>query len=161
MKKFLTLLAIASFALSINAADNLTVNCGDSVWISATPAKGYKFVSWQDGNTDNPRKVIVTGNLDYQATFAPDKFKLNITVDNGTVTGAGEYEYGSTVTITVTPDDCYHFAGWSDGSKELTRTVTITGDMTLHALCEIDTFTVNVETNAAAMGSVSVVLIEQ
>ncbi len=33
--------------------------------------EGYDFVSWSDGNTDNPRRIIVTGNAMYIATFVP------------------------------------------------------------------------------------------
>lgn len=38
--------------------------------ISATPNQGYLFVSWQDGNTDNPRTITVTADMTYTATFA-------------------------------------------------------------------------------------------
>ena len=33
--------------------------------------EGYDFVSWSDGNTDNPRRITVTGNAMYIATFVP------------------------------------------------------------------------------------------
>ena len=33
--------------------------------------EGYEFVSWSDGNTDNPRRIAVTGNAMYIATFVP------------------------------------------------------------------------------------------
>jgi hypothetical protein len=33
--------------------------------------EGYEFVSWSDGNTDNPRRITVTGNAMYIATFVP------------------------------------------------------------------------------------------
>jgi hypothetical protein len=36
----------------------------------ATPNSGYVFVQWNDGNTDNPRKVVVTQDATYTATFA-------------------------------------------------------------------------------------------
>ena len=32
----------------------------------------YKFVQWEDGNTDNPRSVTVTGDATYKAIFAID-----------------------------------------------------------------------------------------
>lgn len=34
---------------------------GESVILTAIPADGYKFVKWEDGNTDNPRTIIVDG----------------------------------------------------------------------------------------------------
>ncbi len=37
--------------------------------IQATPNKGYRFVAWSDGNTDNPRTLTVVDNAIYTATF--------------------------------------------------------------------------------------------
>lgn len=39
--------------------EQATAHCGETVQISATPARGYAFVSWSDGNTDNPREIIM------------------------------------------------------------------------------------------------------
>lgn len=39
--------------------------------IEAKANEGYIFVSWTDGNTDNPRSVIVTNNATYTAMFKP------------------------------------------------------------------------------------------
>ena len=38
---------------------------GSKVQISATPNYGYKFKQWDDGNTENPRTVTVTGAATY------------------------------------------------------------------------------------------------
>ena len=40
-----------------------------TVTLAVVPATGYKFVQWNDGNTDNPRVVIVMGDCFYVATF--------------------------------------------------------------------------------------------
>ena len=42
---------------------------GATATLVATPNAGYHFVNWNDGNTDNPRIVTVTGNATYEATF--------------------------------------------------------------------------------------------
>ena len=39
------------------------------VTLTATANTGYDFVAWNDGNTDNPRKVVVTGDATYTANF--------------------------------------------------------------------------------------------
>jgi len=39
------------------------------VTLTATPNTGYDFVKWSDGNTDNPRKVVVTADAEYTAIF--------------------------------------------------------------------------------------------
>ena len=49
-----------------------TYNGGTTATLTATPNTGYHFVQWQDGNTQNPRTITVTGDATYTATFAPD-----------------------------------------------------------------------------------------
>lgn len=43
---------------------------GTEVTLTAIPNAGYIFVQWTDGNTDNPRKVVVSQDASYTATFA-------------------------------------------------------------------------------------------
>ena len=43
---------------------------GEQIVIAAVPANGYYFNYWNDGNTDNPRTVIVSGSTTYTATFS-------------------------------------------------------------------------------------------
>ena len=45
---------------------------GTIIQLVALPASGYKFVSWQDNNTDNPRSITVNANETYIATFAKE-----------------------------------------------------------------------------------------
>ena len=42
---------------------------GATVTLQATPAAGYKFSQWQDGNTANPRQVTASATTTYTATF--------------------------------------------------------------------------------------------
>lgn len=42
---------------------------GGSVTIHAIPNEGYRFLNWQDGNTENPRVVTVTSDITYMAYF--------------------------------------------------------------------------------------------
>ncbi len=42
---------------------------GGTLTIRAIPNEGYRFKCWQDGNTENPRTVTVTGNITYTAYF--------------------------------------------------------------------------------------------
>lgn len=46
-----------------------TYNHGATDTLTATPNDGYKFVKWNDGNTDNPRTITVTKKATYTATF--------------------------------------------------------------------------------------------
>lgn len=45
---------------------------GTTVTLTATANSGYKFVEWQDGNTDASRSITVTADANYTATFAED-----------------------------------------------------------------------------------------
>lgn len=47
-----------------------TYVANSEVVISAIPASGYYFIKWDDGNTDNPRTILVTGDKAYQAIFS-------------------------------------------------------------------------------------------
>jgi len=48
--------------------------------------------------------------------------------EGGTVTGDGEYQVGSTVTLTAVPDPGYAFTSWTDGSTENPRIFPATAD---------------------------------
>jgi hypothetical protein len=45
---------------------------GTTVEIRAIPADGYRFVQWQDNNTDNPRTITVNEKKTYTAYFTTD-----------------------------------------------------------------------------------------
>jgi len=45
-------------------------NYGDTIILTATPNEGYHFEQWSDGNTDNPRSVVVTQDSTFTAEFA-------------------------------------------------------------------------------------------
>ncbi len=41
----------------------------DNVEIKAIPNPGYAFAGWNDGNSSNPRQIVVTTNVTYTANF--------------------------------------------------------------------------------------------
>jgi hypothetical protein len=141
-----------------------TYDYGTEIQISATPAEGYGFATWNDGNTDNPRTVIVTEDITYTATFGAWR---TITVASaneaeGTVEGTGEYVEGATIQITAIPNEHYHFVHWIDEENptrdfntDNPRTITVTGNMTYTAVFAIDQHTITVESTDASMGTVS------
>ena len=45
--------------------------------------------------------------------------------EQGTVSGTGEYPQGAQVKLTATPKDNYTFIGWSDGSTDNPRTISV------------------------------------
>lgn len=44
-------------------------SCQDTAVVEATPADGNIFVRWNDGNTDNPRSIVVTADTNIAAVF--------------------------------------------------------------------------------------------
>ncbi len=101
----------------------------------STPTKAstaeytYAFSGW------SPSVGAITGNTTYTAQFTATKRKYTISVsaENGSVSGGGTYEYGSSVTLTAKPNDGYVFKQWSDGNTDNPRTVTVTGNVTYTA----------------------------
>ena len=128
------------------------VYAGELPTKTSTDEYTYTFSGW------TPAIVAVTGDATYTATFSNDVNSYTVTLyaDNGTVTGAGTYTYGTSANITATPAECYHFVQWSDGDTNATRTIVVTGNIELTAIFEIDTYTIKVESADETQGTVSV-----
>ena len=118
--------------------------------ITAVPKTHYHFVSWNDGNTDISRTFTISQNnisshettKTYIATFAPDTYNILVVSNgNGTVTGSGSYEYGTSITITAVPNAGYRFKSWNDGNADATREVTVSGATTYTATFEKTQYT--------------------
>ncbi len=121
-----------------------TYDYGTEVELKAEPAANYHFVQWSDGNTANPRTITVTANAEYTAEFAIDQHTITVTAENGTVTGAGTYDYGKEVELKAVPNEHYHFVKWSDGNADATRTITVTANAEYTAEFAIDQHTITV-----------------
>ena len=63
-----------------------TYDKGETVKITATPYEGYVFKEWSDGNTDNPRYLTVSSNINLTAYFEQPDFQYEINSDGRTVT---------------------------------------------------------------------------
>ena len=105
--------------------------------IEALPREGYQFAAWHDGNTDNPRTIIVTQDTTFIANFEPlTTYQLTVNYDpkQGHISGTGEYYPNEEATLTVTPLGGYRFSKWGDGNTDNPRTIVMTQDTTLEAL---------------------------
>ena len=106
------------------------------VTITATPKENYYFTSWSDGNTENPRTVVVNSDTTITANFAKKPY-LTVKSNNtsyGTVTGSGYYMPGDEATITATPKRGFVFKEWNDENTDNPRTLTVTGNLELTAI---------------------------
>ena len=71
----------SNFTISVSG-ENGTVSGGGTyafgatLKIQATPNPCYRFIQWSDGNTDNPRTVLVTEDKEYTAEFMPIPYTI-------------------------------------------------------------------------------------
>ena len=108
----------------------------DTTVLTATAVAPYHFVRWSDGNTQNPRRFVVTSNAVRTAFFGIDTFCVSLLVDNvthGTCTGFGNYPYGSAASVVAVPYSGYQFSHWSDGSTYNPYTFAVVDDVQLTA----------------------------
>ena len=112
-----------------------TYEYGTYTEISATANYGYHFSHWNDGNTDNPRTVKVTGDRTYTAYFDNNTYNIYIDYDRayGVVTYPTSGKYMDEINLKATPNLGYTFVGWSDGIKDNPRTIVLEGDIYLSA----------------------------
>ena len=95
----------------------------------------YRFRYWNDGNTENPRRVVLTQDTAFTATVN-NQYVLSGVSEHGTITGAGEYPYGSYVMLAVIPDNGYKFLRWSDGTIYNPYSLVLEKDVTVEAIME-------------------------
>ena len=155
-----------TFALAITVNDatmGTTSGSGgyaynSSAMAQATPNYGYVFKKWNDGNTDNPRSVVITQNTNYVANFVLDTFNITASsndVEKGTVTGSGKYPYNTDAILSANAVQHYHFVKWNDNDVDNPRTVTVTKDASYTAVFAIDTFAISAVANDSEMGTVT------
>ena len=67
-----------------NCSTSLSPNFsqGTEVKLYAEPIDCNYFVRWSDGNTDNPRTVIVDGDATYTAEFSPNQYIISVLSDD-------------------------------------------------------------------------------
>ena len=81
---------------TVTGNGNYTV--GTTVTLAAVPSENCSFVKWNDEVTENPRTVIVTGNITYTAYFAENA--------GGTFSFSGKVQKGPFVTgATITVNE--------------------------------------------------------
>lgn len=116
----------------------------------------YTFSGWD--------KTIssVTGEATYTAQYngTTNSYTLTTSGEHGTTAGDGTYLYGKSVTITAVADACYEFVQWSDGDTNATREVTVTSNTTYVATFRKIQYTITVQSDNDAQGSVSIKALE-
>ena len=108
---------------------------GTSVTIGCKPKSGYRFVQWNDGNTNSERTVVVNSDITYTATVVKTYriIAQDESVHHCYVRGTGVYDENSVAELTVDPFEGYMFSHWEDNSTDLPRHITVTEDKTVWA----------------------------
>ena len=150
---------------SVNPAGDSIVLEGTVFQATATPAAGYEFVNWSNGDT-TLTVTIVVGEEDVTLTANFRQITHSVTIavapgcaNMGTVSPAGTQTvaWGTNFTATATYNEGYQFVGWSNGATTATVSFTVTEDITLYATFEpvpVQTYTVTATANDATMGRV-------
>lgn len=131
------------------AAGGGSVQGGSTVTVTAAPASGYEFAGWRENgaivSTDTAYSFTASGDRSLTAVFAAviPTYTITATVDPdgyGTVSGAGSYQEGASVTVTAAAGDGYKFTAWQENGQTVSDsesyTFTVTGDRELVAVFE-------------------------
>lgn len=108
--------------------------------ITAVPEPHYHFVSWSDGNTDNPRTIFPAQAIGLTAIFAIDQHTITALSNDdnwGQVIGGGTFDYGTEISIQADALTGYVFLSWNDGNTENPRYITVEQDSTFTAIFQI------------------------
>ena len=132
---------VNSYALSVSAGEGGSVSTeggeyeeGTEVTLTATASEGYRFTGWSDGSTEESITITLNSDTALTADFELIPiYTVTVTGEGGVVTGAGEYQEGSEVTLTANANQGYVFNGWEDGVNQNTRSITIDSDKSINA----------------------------
>ncbi len=113
-------------------------SCDDpTAMVTAYPELGYAFTGWSENGTmvsqANPYSFLMESSRSLQAEFAPGvSYSVAVTLNPavaGSVTGMGNYNDGSAVSLIATANPGYAFVNWTENgtvvSSDETYTFTI------------------------------------
>ena len=107
---------------------------GESIKFKVYKKSKDKEIECEETVTFENRSVIGLPSSPQSVKLKVATFTVTIeTLGRGTVTGAGTYKEGETVSLTATPAEGWHFVKWSDGTTSSNYSLTIDGDKTLSA----------------------------
>ena len=138
---------------------------GQTVNIFASPFEGHRFVEWTgEGLADTNAfgtSVTITSSQTITANFASANHNL-LLIGNiegaGTLTGSGNYPYGSDVNVTATASSGYVFTNWSGNGiadeNSSATTISLTSDLNVTANFESLTYPLNLLAEPSGGGTV-------
>ena len=95
-----------------------TYSEGSTCTLSVTPAEGYTFTQWNDGDQNNPRTFTVTGDATYTATMAVDlNYFYVLPSSNGTLAYVTKYTSGTPGTVSKNVQYSTNKTNWNNLSS--------------------------------------------
>ncbi|MFO7842721.1 MAG: BspA family leucine-rich repeat surface protein [Bacteroidales bacterium] len=140
-------------------------NHGTSVTLTATANTGYTFVNWTEDGTevsiDAEYTFTVTANRTLVANFSLNSYTISASAapeNSGTISGAGDYDHGTSVTLTATANEGYTFVNWTEGGTEVSTDAeyifTATDDRTMVANFSLNSYTISASAEPENSGTV-------
>lgn len=129
----------------------------DTALLTAIPFEHYHFVQWSDGDTTNPRQMVVYSDTIQTAIFAPDTYHIDVLSNNniqGSAIGSGNYTYGTPISVSATANTGYHFTNWSNDNTSNSCVLYLTCDSIITAFFDRNQYTLTIQSNNTNYGSV-------
>ena len=130
-----------SISISVSPTEGGTVSGsgqyeeGATATVTAVANEGFRFLEWAEAGTQISTEAnltfTVTSDRTLTAIFEPisepapgptpkPTYTINVsTAEGGTASGGGEYEQGSSVTLTATPENGYRFIAWTENDEQI------------------------------------------
>ncbi len=152
--------------------DGYTIVSKDTETKTGTPntltqATAKSYTGFNKPTTISQETINADGTTVVKIYYNRIKYQLNISYNDskaGTVSGAGTYKYGQTVTISATPNEGYGFGGWASSSiyvniidRTNPKQVTITTTNTYYAKFILNAHDINLNVTGTSTNNVSIV----
>ena len=130
-----------SISISVSPTEGGTVSGsgqyeeGATATVTAVANEGFRFLEWAEAGTQISTEAnltfTVTSDRTLTAIFEPisepapgptpkPTYTINVSAaEGGTASGGGEYEQGSSVTLTATPENGYRFIAWTENDEQI------------------------------------------
>jgi hypothetical protein len=161
------LITSSPLAIYCGATCGAILDEGTLVTLTATPDAGSTFTGWTGACSGTGSCIVTMDNAkSVGASFAIEEFPLTITrVGPGTVTSSpagifcgascsANYNSGTLVTITATPDAGASFAGWSGACSGTASSCTVAMDMARNVTATF-TYPLTVSKTGSGSGTVT------
>ena len=144
--------------------DELHLEALSEVTIEAIPLDGWQFKQWDGDIVSTNATVTFTleNSIYLNAIFEVKSYSISANanpVNGGIITGAGNYDHGSTVNLVATPNAGYVFVNWTVGgsivSTDPNYSFTANADRNLVANFVVQSYTITATSNPAEGGIIT------